>query len=105
MSEYKNFLKEVKTPDMKEWRTEKQSVAVGIIETFLNSNMQMAEIDLENLPEPVSRGSTVKSTKQDSFASSFYAWKKKLSTQELLQQKGIDIILIRRGDKLALKKK
>jgi hypothetical protein len=91
---------------MKSWRPQKQSIAVGIIEAFLSSDMKMAEIDLDKLPEPEPKhGSAEKSTKQDSFASSFYAWKKKDSTKQKLAQMGIDILLIRRGDKVALKKK
>jgi hypothetical protein len=106
MNEYKDFLKEVKAPEMKKWRNEKQSIAVGIIETFSDSEMQMAEIDLDKLPEPEPKEkSNFKSTKQDSFASSFYAWKKKGTTKQKLAEKGIDILLIRRGDKIALKKK
>jgi hypothetical protein len=106
MEKYKEFLKEVKTPEMKDWRTEKQNIAVGIIDAFLESDMQMAEVDTGMLLEPEQKDkSKTPSTKQDSFASSFYAWKKKTSTQGILRQKGIDIILIRRGEKIALKKK
>jgi hypothetical protein len=61
--------------------------------------------DLSDLPEPEPKGgSKVKSTKQDSFASSFYAWKKKDSTKARLDQLEIDILLIRREEKVALKK-
>ena len=103
---YDKYLKEIKNHEMKKWRSQKQSIAIGIIEAFLDSEMKMAEVNLANLPEPESRhGSTEKSSKQDSFASSFYAWKKKQSTKETLAQKGVDILLIRRGEKIALKKK
>jgi hypothetical protein len=106
MENYRKFLKEVKTPEIKNWRSEKQSIAIGIIESFLDSDMQMAEVDLDSLPEPEPRkSSTVRSTKQDSFASSFYAWKKKDSTRAKLSGIGIDVLLIRRTDKIALKKK
>ena len=106
MAEYKKFLKEIKTPEMKNWRNEKQSIAVSIIEAFLESGMEMAEVDIEMLPKPEQKGSAkAVSTKQDSFASSFYAWKKKQPTKDLLKEKCINILLIRRGDKIALKKK
>jgi hypothetical protein len=91
---------------MKSWRPQKQSIAIGIIEAFLSSDMKMAEIALDMLPEPEPRkDSTARSTRQDSFASSFYAWKKKDSTKQKLAQMGIDILLIRRGEKVAFKKK
>jgi hypothetical protein len=91
---------------MKDWRNDKQSLAIGIIEEFLVSDMQMAEIDLIEFPEPQQKkSSNLRSSKEDSFASSFYAWKKKQSTKQLLADKGIDILLIRREDKIALKKK
>jgi hypothetical protein len=102
----KKFLKEIKTPEMKEWRNEKQSIALSIIEEFLESDMQMAEVDTEGLPQPEQKDKSKNaSTKQDSFASSFYAWKKKQSTQDRLKEKGIGILLIRRGEKIALKKR
>jgi hypothetical protein len=106
MSEIRKYLKEVRPPEMKHWRNEKESLAIRIIEEFSESNMQMAEIDLTGYPNPEpKKDSTAKSTKQDSFASSFYAWKKKPSTKDRLAEKGIDILLIRRADKIALKKK
>jgi hypothetical protein len=104
-SQYNNFLKEIKSEEMKKWRPQKQSMALGIIEAFLSSGMDMAEVDLSDLPEPEPKESSkVKSTKQDSFASSFYAWKKKDSTKARLDQLEIDILLIRREEKVALKK-
>jgi hypothetical protein len=102
----KKYLKEIKTSDMKDWHNEKQSIAVSIIEEFLESEMQMAEIDIAELPEPEQKETSKNpSTKQDSFASSFYAWKKKKSTKDILKEKNIDILLIRRADKIALKKR
>jgi len=104
-NQYNEFLKEIKSEEMKKWRPQKQSMALGIIEAFLSSGMDMAEVDLSDLPEPEPKeGSKVKSTKQDSFASSFYAWKKKDSTKARLDQLEIDILLIRREEKVALKK-
>jgi hypothetical protein len=100
------FLKEIKDSEMKKWKPQKQSIAIGIIEAFLDSEMKMAEVDLDKLPAPESKhGSREKSNKQDSFASSFYAWKKKKSTKEKLAHLGINVIIIRRGDKIALRKK
>jgi hypothetical protein len=102
----KKYLKEIKTQEMKEWRNEKQSIVVSINEEFLESDMQMAEVDIALLPEPEQKEKSKNpSTKQDSFASSFYAWKKKPSTKQKLAEKHVDILLIRRGDKIALKKK
>jgi hypothetical protein len=105
-SEYKRFLKEINPADMKEWKNEKQSAAISIIEAFLESDMQMAEVEIETLPQPEQKGTAkTPSTKQDSFASSFYAWKKKVSTKQKFAERGIDVILIRQGQKIALKKK
>ena len=103
---FDEYLKEIKDDEMKKWKPQKQSIAIGIIEAFLLSDMKMAEVDLDKLPEPEPKeGTSPKSTKQDSFASSFYAWKKKDSTKEALAKMEIDILLIRRGEKVALKKK
>jgi hypothetical protein len=103
---YGEFLKEIKDVEAKKWKPQKQGFAIGIIEAFLDSDMKMAEVDLDKLPAPESKyGSREKSNKQDSFASSFYAWKKKKSTKEKLAQMCIDVIIIRRGNKVALKKK
>jgi hypothetical protein len=99
------FLREIKGDEVQSWKPQKQSVALEVIEDFLSSHMEMAEVDLDMLPEPEQKaGSKMKSTKQDSFASSFYAWKKKDIIQERLAQLKIDILLIRRGEKVALKK-
>ena len=100
-----HFLREIKGEEVKSWRPQKQSIALEVIEDFLSSHMEMAEVNLDMLPEPEQKaGSKMKSTKQDSFASSFYAWKKKKSTQQRLNQSGINILLIRRGQAVALKK-
>jgi len=100
------YLREIKDDEMKKWYPHKQSVAIAIIEDFLDSDMKMAEVNLESLPEVEPKeGASPKSTKQDSFASSFYAWKKKKSIKNRLAQNNINIILIRRQEKIALKKK
>lgn len=100
-----HFLREIKGDEVKGWKPQKQSIALEVMESFLSSEMEMAEVNLDALPKPEPRkDSSVKSTKQDSFASSFYAWKKKNSTKQRLGHMGIDILLIRRGEKVALKK-
>ena len=100
-----HFLREIKSDEVENWKPQKESIALEVIEDFLSSHMEMAEVGLDMLPEPEKKeGSKVKSTKQDSFASSFYAWKKKKSTQQRLNQSRIDILLIRRGQAVALKK-
>ncbi len=105
MNEYSKFLKEIKDDEAKKWKPQKESIAIGLIEAFLSSKMVMAEIELEGLPEPERKDkSKVKSTRQDTFASSFYAWKRKAQTQGRLRELGVDIILIRRGEKVALKR-
>ena len=99
------FLREIKGEEVRIWKPQKQSIALEVMEDFLSSHMEMAEVDLGMLPEPEQKaGSKMKSTKQDSFASSFYAWKKKDIIQERLAQLEVDILLIRRGEKVALKK-
>lgn len=99
------FLREIKGDEVRKWRSQKQSMALEVIESFLSSKMDMAEVNVDTLPEPEQKaGSKIKSTKQDSFASSFYAWKKKSSTRQVLDQMGLDVLLFRRGEKIALKK-
>jgi len=97
--------REIKGNEMETWKPQKQGMASSMIEEFLSSKMDMAEVNLDRLPEPSSKvDSRVKSTKQDSFSSSFYAWKKKRTTKDKLQKLGIDILLIRREERVALKK-
>jgi len=99
------LLREIKGDEVRRWKPQKQSIALEVIEDFLSSHMDMAEVNLEELPQPGQKtGSRMRSTKQDSFASSFYAWKKKKFTQQRLDQLGIDILLIRRGQAVALKR-
>lgn len=100
-----HFLREIKGDEVRRWKPQKQSMALEVIENFLTSGMEMAEVNVDSLPEPEQKaGSKLKSTKQDSFASSFYAWKKKKETQQRLSQLRIDVLLFRRGEKIALKK-
>ena len=101
----KSHLREITGIEKKLWRSQKQGAAVNIIHEFLFSKMEMAEVNLSEMPEPTPKaGSKPKSTKLDSFASSFYAWKKRKSTKQKLTDLGADVILIRRGNKIALKK-
>jgi len=99
-------LREITENEVMKWKQRRDSKAIPIIEEFLDSKMKMAEVNLNKLPKPKQKkDARKKSTKQDSFASSFYAWKSKKSTQEKLKQLRIDITLVRRGGKAALKKK
>ena len=106
-NDHSRFLKEISGKEKRKWRAQKQGMAVEIIENFLSSKMEMAEVLMDGIPEPEPRkGLKPKSTKQDSFASSFYSWKKRNKTQQLLKRLGIvDVLLIRRGERIALKKK
>ena len=102
---YNQHLREIRGTETRIWKPQRESMALGIIEAFLKSDMEMAEVNLDVLPLPESKGEPkVKSSKQDSFASSFYAWKRKSATQAKLAKLGIDILLIRRENKVALKK-
>lgn len=98
------YLKEISQSERKAWKPQRQKVAFKILEAFLDSDIIMAEVKLDDLSEPVHRDGKKESTKQDSFASSFYAWKRKKRTQEVFKEKGIDILLIRRRKRIALKK-
>ena len=101
-----NYLREIKSKEKRAWGPQRQSLAIGILESFLRSKMEMAEVELDRLPDPVHRKARVPSSKQDSFASSFYAWKRKTSTKESMKALGIQkILLIRRGGKIALRKR
>lgn len=103
---YTKYFRPISEEEMKSWRPSAKRFTTELFEAFLNSSDQMVEVKVDELPEPTPRkGSRVKSTKQDSFASSFYAWKRRKSTQNLLKKMGTDILLIRRREKIALKKK
>ena len=100
-----DYMRIIPKRERRSWRPLKEGLALQILDTFLHSDMDMVEVKLEKLPEPVHKEGTTRSTKQDSFASSFYAWKKKKQTQVTLTKMGIEILLIRRGGKVALKKR
>jgi hypothetical protein len=104
--DYSRYFRPISENEMKDWRPAPKSFTTKLFEAFLESKHQMVEVKLDELPEPRHKEtSKVKSTKQDSFASAFYAWKRKGRTQRLLKRLGIDVLLIRRGEKVALKKK
>jgi len=103
---YSKYFVPIEEDEVRDWRPAPRSFTARLFETFVKSDHQMVEVKVEELPEPTHRkGSKVKSTKQDSFASSFYSWKKRKKTKQLLKKLGIDVLIIRRGEKTALKKK
>ena len=103
---YSRYFRPISEHEMRDWRPAPKSFTTELFEAFLDSEHQMVEVSLDELPEPRHKKiSKMKSTKQDSFASAFYAWKRKGRTQRLLKRLGIDVLLIRRGEKVALKKK
>lgn len=96
----------IEEDEVRDWRPAPRSFTAKLFEAFVESSHKMVEVKVEELPEPThKKGSKVKSTKQDSFASSFYSWKKRKKTQQLLKKLGIDVLIIRRGKRIALKKK
>lgn len=103
--DYAKYFRPIKEDEVRDWRPAPKSFTTELFEAFVNSDNQMVEIKVDELPEPRHRkGSKIKSTKRDSFASAFYAWKNKGSTIGLLKMLGINVLLIRRGEKIALKK-
>jgi hypothetical protein len=101
--EYSKYLKPIDEDEMRKWKPAPKSFTTRLFEAFLESEHLMVEVDIDKLSTPKPKGlSEIKSTKQDSFASSFYAWKRK--RRAYLKSLGIDVLLIRRGEKIALKK-
>jgi hypothetical protein len=101
--EYKQYFRPIDEDEMKQWRPAPKSFTTELFESFLESEPTMVEVNIDRLPEPKPRKSSkIKSTKQDSLASAFYAWKRK--REDYLKSMGISIFLIRRGEKVALKK-
>lgn len=99
-----SYLRPIKEEEMKQWRAASKSITTELFEDFLSSPHKMVEVDIEKLPLQKHKDSSkVKSTKADNFASSFYAWKKK--RKPCFESLGFeDVLLIRRGEKIALKK-
>lgn len=101
---YSQYFRPIEEHETKEWRPRAKSFTTELFEAFVESEHKMVEVDIEKLPNPIpKKTSKVKSTKQDSFASSFYAWKRRRRSH--LRKLGVDVLLIRRGEKVALKKK
>jgi hypothetical protein len=100
--EYSKYFQPIKEAEMKQWKSAPKSVTTKLFELFLASKDQMVEVNMDEFPTPKSKGAKMKSTKQDSFASSFYAWKRK--NRAYIDSLGFDVLLIRRGEKVALKK-
>jgi len=104
--DYSRYFRPISEHEMRDWRPAPKSFTTKLFEAFLESEHRMVEVKLDELPEPRHKeASKMKSTKQDSLASAFYAWKRKKRTRQLLKKLGIDVLLIRRGEKVALKKK
>jgi len=103
--DYTKFFRPIRENEVRDWRPAPKSFTTKVFEAFVSSDNQMVEVKVDELPEPRHRkGSKIESTKRDSFASAFYAWKRKGSTKGLLKKSGFDVLLIRRGEKIALKK-
>ena len=104
---YSKYFVPIKEDAVRDWRPTPRSFNARLFVAFVESDHQMVEVKVEELPEPShKKGSKVESTKQDSFASSFYAWKKRNKIKKFLKKLGIDeVLLLRRGEKIALKKK
>lgn len=103
--DYAKYFRPIREDEVRDWRPAPKSFTTELFETFVTSVNRMVEVKVDELPEPRHRkGSKIRSTKRDSFASAFYAWKRKRSTKALLKKSGIDVLLIRRGEKIALKK-
>jgi hypothetical protein len=101
--EYKEYLRPIDEDEMKSWRSTPKSFTTELFEEFLESNNKMVEVDIKELPLRIQKDqSRMKTTKQDSFASAFYAWKRK--RQPYLKLLKTDVLLIRRGGRVALKK-
>jgi len=103
--DYSRYFRPIREDEVRDWRPAPKSDTAKVFETFVNSDHQMVEVKIDELPEPKhKKGSKDRSTKHDSFASSFYSWKRKKRIQRLLEKLGIDILIIRRGERIALKK-
>ena len=103
---YSEIFAPIKEDEVKDWRPAPRSPTTELLEAFVKSSHQMVEVKVEKLRQPEPKtGSRVKSTKQDSFASSFYSWKKRKKTEHLLNKLGIEVLIIRRGERIALKKR
>jgi hypothetical protein len=103
IKEYDRYFTPVNEKEMKKWKSAPKSFTTKLFEAFLESDHKMVEVKIEELPTPKPREpSKIRSTKQDSFASAFYAWKRK--RKAYMHSLGTDVLLIRRGEKTALKK-
>ena len=101
--EYHKYFKLIDENEMEQWKPAPKSFTTRLFEAFLESEHTMVEVNIDELPTPKPRvSSDLKSTKQDSFASAFYAWKRKRKNH--IKSLRIDVLLIRRGEKVALKK-
>lgn len=101
---YSEYFRPIEEHEMKEWKSAPKSFTTELFEEFLRSEHEMVEINIAKLQSPKhKKSSKIESTKLDSFASSFYSWKKR--RKKHLQELGVDILLVRRGERMALKKK
>lgn len=98
------YLRKIDDAEIKQWRPAAKSITTELFEAFLSSRDMMVEVMVNELPLKKDReGSMMKSTRQDRFASAFYAWKK--SRKKYIESLDFkDILLIRRGERVALKK-
>jgi len=104
---YSEYFVPIEEDEVEDWRPAPRTFNTRLFKAFVESSHQMVEVKVDELREPIAKdGLKVKSDKKDSFASSFYSWKKRKKTKQLLKKLGIDeVLLIRRGERIALKKR
>ena len=105
--DYTKYFVPIDENKVEDWKPAPKTFNTRLFWAFVESSHQMVEVKVDQLHEPVpKKGSRIKSDKIDSFASSFYSWKKREKTKKLLEKLGInEVFLIRRGERIALKKK
>ena len=76
--ECNKYLRPIEENEMNQWKPAPKSLTTKLFEAFLESEHKMVEVKLDELQfRKHKKTSQVKSTKQDIFASSFYAWKRR----------------------------
>lgn len=102
--QYDRYVRKIDDAEVKQWKPAAKSITTELFEAFLLSRDTMVEVMVNELPlKRDKEDSGLKSTRQDRFASAFYAWKK--SRKKYIESLGFkDILLIRRDERVALKK-
>ena len=98
MSEIDKYFKAVPEKDMDKWIPKPKGFYGKLFLRITNSDEDTFEIDVDKIKEDRPQ------TSVNSIISAFYSWKRKKPIKQLLEDKNLDVKIVKRGDKVGIVK-